>query len=115
MGIATNVDSPLMATENQMTEHQCKCKGENHPTYGACLRAKGLSFPGVFSSRSSGWGNGDRSRQQRWDRELAEFKSATEQGVLPAGTSTLQTRVAMELSDRTGKAYRDDSPTKFAS
>ena len=97
-----------------MSKHQCRCYGESHPTFGACVRAKGLSFPGVFSTRRPGSGSGDRSRQQAWDRELAEFKSATEQGVLPAGTSTLQTRVAMELSDRTGKAYRDDSPTKFA-
>ena len=92
----------------------CKCKDEKHATYGACLRAKGLSFPGVFSSRSPGWGSGDRDRQKRWDSELAEFKSAVNQGVLPAGTKTAQTRVAMELSARTGKAYRDDSPTKFA-
>lgn len=88
----------------------CTC-GEGHLTFGECLRAKHVSFPGVFATRSQGAGSGDRDRQKAWDKELDAFRDARKQGVLPAGTKMPQIKAAMEMSDREGKAFQADTNT----
>lgn len=92
--------------------HVCKCPGENHPTYGACLRSKNLSFPGVFSTRSQGAGSGDRSVQKRWDREIDSYKDARRQGIQPAGTQQWQIDAAVKQSERVGMAFDAGSPAE---
>lgn len=42
---------------------------------------------------------------KKWDKELALYRSARAQGIQPDGTSTKQIRKAMEISNKTGKAY----------
>ena len=42
---------------------------------------------------------------KKWDKELALYRSAREQGIQPEGTSTAKIRKAMEISNKTGKAY----------
>lgn len=41
----------------------------------------------------------------KWDAELKAYKNAREQGIQPAGTSMKQIQKAVEISDKTGKAY----------
>lgn len=41
----------------------------------------------------------------KWDAELKAYRSAREQGIQPAGTSMKQVQKAVEISNKTGKAY----------
>lgn len=97
---------------------RCSC-GAGHETFGACLRAKSLSYVGVFATRSYGsdrgsrTGYGDRDAQKKWDRELESFKDARRQGVMPAGTQQRQIDAAMQISEKHGSAW-DASKNDFA-
>jgi len=42
---------------------------------------------------------------KKWDAELNLYKSAREQGIQPAGTSTKQVQKAIDDSNKVGKAY----------
>jgi hypothetical protein len=42
---------------------------------------------------------------KKWDAELKLYKSAREQGIQPAGTSTKQIQKAIDDSNKVGKAY----------
>ena len=53
----------------------------------------------------SGVGGLDYSAQKRWDKELDLYKSARAQGIQPASTRTRDIRKALEISDKTGKAF----------
>jgi hypothetical protein len=41
----------------------------------------------------------------KWDAELKAYRSARDQGIQPAGTSMKQIQKAVEVSNKTGKAY----------
>jgi hypothetical protein len=43
--------------------------------------------------------------QKKWDAELNLYKSAREQGIQPAGTSTRLVQKAIDDSNKVGKAY----------
>ena len=53
-------------------------------------------------------GRADSMSQKKWDKELNFYRSAREQGIQPAGTSTAQVQAAHEASDKLGKAYNAD-------
>lgn len=80
--------------------HVCRCPGENHETFGACVRSKNLR---VGWSRSAA--GLDRSTQKRTDAELALYRRARAEGIQPATTRTTDVRAAMDASDRAGVAY----------
>ena len=42
---------------------------------------------------------------KKWDKELALYRSAREQGIQPDGTSTAKIRKAIDISNKTSKAY----------
>lgn len=42
---------------------------------------------------------------KKWDKELALYRSAREQGIQPEGTSTAKIRKAIDISNKTGKAF----------
>lgn len=42
---------------------------------------------------------------KKWDKELALYRSAREQGIQPEGTSTAKIRKAIDISNKTGRAY----------
>jgi hypothetical protein len=42
---------------------------------------------------------------KKWDKELALYRTARSQGIQPDGTSTAKIRKAMDISNKTGKAY----------
>ena len=55
-------------------------------------------------------GTGDAGRaenmpQKKWNKELDLYKSAREQGIQPAGTSTKQIQKAIDDSNKVGKAF----------
>ena len=58
---------------------------------------------------STGDANGNYVRNgwtgKKWDKELALYRSARAQGIQPDGTSTAKIQQALDISDRTGKAY----------
>lgn len=41
----------------------------------------------------------------KWDAELKAYKDARAQGIQPAGTSMKAVRKAVDISNKTGKAY----------
>ena len=42
---------------------------------------------------------------KKWDKELALYRSARAQGIQPDGTSTAKIRKAIDISNKTSKAY----------
>lgn len=75
---------------------------DNHgfATYGEYLRSKNIKIEGCRSHIGR-----DRSFYKRNQAELDLYASARKQGVAPAGTKTAQIREALDISDRTGRAY----------
>jgi hypothetical protein len=88
----------------RLSETRCTC-GSGHATFGACLRSKNIR---VGYCRSAA-GGGDYTEQKKWDSELAAYRSARAQGIQPDGTRTQQIQKAVEISDKTGRAYGDTS------
>lgn len=69
------------------------CLTKDHGTYGECLRAAAPMVTLRATPRNA------------WDRELALYASAKEQGISPAGTTTAKVRRALDISDARGTAY----------
>jgi hypothetical protein len=55
--------------------------------------------------------NNKNMSQKKWDKELNLYKSAREQGIQPAGTSTKQVQKAIDDSNKVGKAYDANTNT----
>lgn len=72
------------------------CKTQNHPTYGACLRSKGLSVMGLESTNPSF----TREAQRKWDSELDSYAAARKEGLQPEGTSMKQVDAAKRAADK---------------
>lgn len=43
---------------------------------------------------------------KKWDKELQAYRDARAQGIQPSGTSMKQVRQAVEISNKTGEAYK---------
>lgn len=80
--------------------HQCRCAGEDHPTFGACVRAKHVGIAYSWSAKGQ-----DFTAQKRWDKDLYAYATARAQGIQPDSTSRAATEHALKESDRTGTAY----------
>lgn len=80
-----------------MTLHQKKV----HPEY----------VEGCFGCKigTQLFGQVDATRQKKWDAELAEYRSAVAQGIQPETTQTAGIRAAVEWSEKTGKAYSEET------
>lgn len=77
------------------------CRTQDHESYGECLRAK---TPRVaYCNSASGQ---DYTQQKKWDRDLAAYKSAREQGIQPASTRRQSVDAAVVASDKLGKAFQ---------
>lgn len=82
-----------------MTLHQ----EQVHPQFvegcfGCKLGTLQLS-PGDAASNKNGMS------QKKWNAELNLYKSARDQGIQPAGTSTRQVQKAIDASNKVGKAF----------
>lgn len=75
------------------------CPTQNHSTWGECARAA------KFKVAYCGIGGGDATVEKKADRELSEYRAARAQGIQPRTTRTADIRKAVEISNKTGKAY----------
>lgn len=75
---------------------------QTHPEYvEGCFGCKISTLElGVGDARS-----GVSMSQTKWDAELKAYKDARDQGIQPAGTSMKKIQQAVEISNKTGKAY----------
>lgn len=84
------------------TLHQRK----THPVYvDGCFGCK----VGTQRIGYCGQGGQDATRQKAWDQELDLYASAVKQGVEPETTYTGGVRAALDWSEKTGKAYSEDT------
>ena len=77
------------------------CKTQDCPSYGHCLRSKGLAVTGLESTNPSF----SRDRQKAWDSELDLYESAVKQGIQPETTNRKDIERAIATSDKTGAAF----------
>jgi hypothetical protein len=77
-------------------------------TFGACIRAKGIRIA------YCGIGEGDASKQKRWDNELNLYYSAVSQGLEPSSTKTRKIRQELDMSDRAGVPFNAEIPGGFS-
>lgn len=75
------------------------CPTQDHANWGDCARASNMRVA------YSGIGGQDYTAQKKWDKELAEYRSARAQGIQPASTRTKDIRKAVEISNKTGRAF----------
>ena len=54
-------------------------------------------------------GRADSMPQKKWDKELADYKKAREQGIQPEGTSAKAIQAAVAASDTLGTAFNADT------
>jgi hypothetical protein len=81
------------------------CPTQDCVSYAACLRSKRSATIGL---ETTGVGFG-RSTQKAWDGELSAYRTAQQQGIQPATTKLRDINRAVEMSNRTGVAYRADA------
>lgn len=74
------------------------CRTKDHPTFGACLRAKNLQVADVEAHR----------RNSSMHKGLDAYRSAREAGLQPDGVFPAQVAKAWETTDQTGVPYRGD-------
>lgn len=74
------------------------CRTQDHPTYGACLRAKNL--------RTSALDGDTAVAQKAADKTLDEYARARSYGIQPASTRASDVQAAVRLSDQTGTAVK---------
>lgn len=78
------------------------CSTQDHASWGDCLVASNIQMNAGDASGgfvANGW------TQKKWDKELNLYESARKQGIQPEGTSTAKIQQALDISDKTGKAY----------
>ena len=71
------------------------CYTKDHKSYSECLKSKSVGHPPTLLS----------TPQKRWDAELNAYSDAVRQGIQPAGTSMNKIQDAVEISQRTGRAF----------
>ena len=74
------------------------CRTKDHPTYGACLRAKNLRTSAL---------DGDTSvAQKAADKSLDDYAKARSYGIQPKSTRTQDVQAAVRISEHTGSAFK---------
>jgi hypothetical protein len=76
---------------------RCSC-GSGCPTYGACLRRKGIHIMDP----------GQRHITSDWDAHLDRYAWAVRNGIQPASTLREETEQAIAVSEATGEPFRAD-------
>lgn len=77
------------------------CPTQDHDSWGQCARASSLRVG--WSQHAKGL---DKTEDRKWEGELNLYRSAREQGVQPQTTHSPDVKRALDLSDKTGTAYR---------
>jgi hypothetical protein len=81
------------------------CPTQDHKSWGECLRA--ANFRVLYCRSHVGI---DATREKKWDAELQSYRDARAQGIQPAGTTTAKIRQAVDISDKTGRAFDANNP-----
>lgn len=76
------------------------CATQDHDSYGECLRAATIKV--TYANAAGGH---DRTAQNKWERELADYRAARAQGIEPAGTDRASIDHAVQWSDKHQQAY----------
>ena len=77
------------------------CASRDHRTFGECMRAKGVQIhPNLMNTQI----------QKDWDAEIAAYRNASAQGIMPGGTTMKHIRQAEDISQASGVAYQADKP-----
>lgn len=84
-----------------MTNCSSTCPTQDHATYGACIRAKGLQLNPNLS---------DTGASKKWDADLQRYRDVRAQGIRPDGTSAAQVSRAEKISQSSGQAYDANKP-----
>ena len=74
------------------------CRTKDHPTYGACLRAKNL--------RTNALAPEVLGQQKAADKTLDDYAKARSYGIQPASTRPNDIKAAVRISDHTGSAFQ---------
>lgn len=86
-------------TERYKPGKRCSsgCLTKDHKTFGECMRSKNLQLnPNLSNTGAS----------KAWDAELQAYRDARSQGIQPTGTTMAKVREAVEISDKTGVAFK---------
>jgi hypothetical protein len=77
------------------------CRTQDHATYGECLRSKNLR-----TAYMQEWKGKDATAQKKADKALDSYESARRQGIQPTSTNAAHVQAAIQISDKTGTAFR---------
>ena len=80
------------------------CRTQDHKSWGECLRASNLQLNAGDAKHTTS------VSKKKWDAELNAYKNARSQGIQPAGTTMAKVRQAVEISEKTGKAFDAGKP-----
>jgi len=93
---------PLTELKNVWGQKMSLHRIRKHPEFvEGCFGCKASTVdlnPGEASSRLT-------MSAKKWDNELALYRSARSQGIQPDSTKTKDIRRAIDVSNKTGKAY----------
>lgn len=85
-----------------MSGHNCRCGvSEPHPTFGACMRYKGVKIAYCQSAAGK-----DYTAEKRWQKDLDAYAAARRQGIQPASTKREAVTGALATSDKTGTPFQ---------
>lgn len=72
------------------------CKTQDHESYGACLRAKGIQVGDLMNT----------GIQKAGAQNLERYRQARKEGIQPRSTRPADVQAAIQISDQTGKAFQ---------
>lgn len=74
------------------------CRTQDHASYGACLKAKGVRVPQIPVEALT--------TQKAADKTLDAYAAARRYGIQPRSTRASDVQLAVEASDKTGSAFQ---------
>lgn len=74
------------------------CRTQDHASWGACVRAKNLRTPALDVET--------REVQGKADKTLDAYAKARKYGIQPKSTRASDVQLAVQVSEKTGKAYQ---------
>lgn len=77
------------------------CTTRDHESWGECIRSQRQKI-GYCKSHLGH----DRTRQRKWDSDLAAYRQARSEGMQPRSTQRSDVEAAKVISDTTGKAFQ---------
>lgn len=77
------------------------CRVGDHPSWGACLRAKA---PAVMGLESTGNGLGGYTADKKMSADNAAYRAARAEGLQPASPTRAAVDAARRAADKTGTA-----------